>query len=178
MWKELYEKTLKNICETDANEFEEIIEQERPEFSVDLIENPNANDNSLFKFKLDDNASEEDYKKFVEYVYNYVGQDVNDYLPQEQIENQEGEDTEMDAKKIRTLLKRYGAEDTEIENFMEDLENLKDEIEEDDDFNYLDNDTMEKLKATEEGKDLIMNAPKMAKEELKAAIKKYLSNAQ
>lgn len=96
----------------------------------------------------------------------------------EQENNQEGEDTEMDAKKIRTLLKRYGAEDTEIENFMEDLENLKDEIEEDDDFNYLDNDTMEKLKATEEGKDLIMNAPKMAKEELKAAIKKYLSNAQ
>lgn len=96
----------------------------------------------------------------------------------EQENNQEGEDTEMDANKIRTLLKRYGAEDTEIENFMEDLENLKDEIEEDDDFNYLDNDTMEKLKATEEGKDLIMNAPKMAKEELKVAIKKYLSNAQ
>lgn len=96
----------------------------------------------------------------------------------EQENNQEGEDTDMDASKIRTLLKRYGAEDTEIENFMEDLENLKDEIEEDDDFNYLDNDTMEKLKATEEGKDLIMNAPKMAKEELKAAIKKYLSNAQ
>lgn len=178
MWKELYEKTLKNICEADANEFEEIIEQERPEFSVDLIENPNANENSLFKFKLDDNATEEDYKKFVEYVYNYVGQDVNDYLPQEQNENQEGENTEMDANKIRTLLKRYGAEDNEIENFMEDLENLKDEIEEDDDFNYLDNDTMEKLKATEEGKDLIINAPKMAKEELKAAIKKYLSNAQ
>ena len=34
---------------------------------------------------------------------------------------------------------------------------------------------MTKLKATEEGKDLILNAPKMAKEELKKAIMDYLS---
>ena len=88
----------------------------------------------------------------------------------------ESEDNEMDEKKIRTLLKRYGAEDVEIDNFMEDLANYKeDATDEEDDFNYLDDETMTKLKATEEGKDLIMNAPKMAKDELKKAIMEYLS---
>ena len=81
----------------------------------------------------------------------------------------------MEEKKIRKLLKRYGADDREIDNFMEDLVNYKQESEEDEDFNYLDGDTMSKLKATEEGKDLIMNAPKMAKDELKKAIQDYLS---
>lgn len=90
-------------------------------------------------------------------------------------ETDEGEDAEMEEKKIRTLLKRYGADDREIDNFMEDLVNYKQESEEDEDFNYLDGDTMSKLKATEEGKDLIMNAPKMAKDELKKAIQDYLS---
>lgn len=33
--------------------------------------------------------------------------------------------------KIRTLLKRYGADDKEIENFMEDLENFVEEKVED-----------------------------------------------
>ncbi len=90
-------------------------------------------------------------------------------------ENTDNEDAEMEEKKIRKLLKRYGADDREIDNFMEDLVNYKQESEEDEDFNYLDGDTMSKLKATEEGKDLIMNAPKMAKDELKKAIQDYLS---
>ena len=89
---------------------------------------------------------------------------------------EENEDAEMDENKIRVLLKKYGAEDKEIENFMEDLANYKeDATDEEDDFNYLDDETMTKLKATEEGKDLIMNAPKMAKDELKKAIMEYLS---
>lgn len=93
----------------------------------------------------------------------------------EETPKEENEDAEMEEKKIRTLLKRYGADDREIDNFMEDLVNYKQESEEDEDFNYLDGDTMSKLKATEEGKDLIMNAPKMAKDELKKAIQDYLS---
>jgi len=88
----------------------------------------------------------------------------------------ESEDTEMEAEKIRNLLKRYGARDEEIENFMTDLYEAKDETkDEEEDFNYLDGDTMTKLKATKEGQDLIINAPKMAKDELKKAIKDYLS---
>lgn len=96
-------------------------------------------------------------------------------LVKEETSKDENEDVEMEEKKIRTLLKRYGADDREIDNFMEDLVNYKQESEEDEDFNYLDGDTMSKLKATEEGKDLIMNAPKMAKDELKKAIQDYLS---
>lgn len=96
-------------------------------------------------------------------------------LVKEETPKDENEDAEMEEKKIRTLLKRYGADDREIDNFMEDLVNYKQESEEDEDFNYLDGDTMSKLKATEEGKDLIMNAPKMAKDELKKAIQDYLS---
>ena len=88
---------------------------------------------------------------------------------------QENEGNDMEEQKIRSLLKRYGAVDEEIENFMQDLADYKEDAEEDDDFNYLDGDTMTKLKATEEGKDLIMNAPKMAKDELKKAIMEYLS---
>ena len=96
-------------------------------------------------------------------------------LVKEETSKDENEDAEMEEKRIRTLLKRYGADDREIDNFMEDLVNYKQESEEDEDFNYLDGDTMSKLKATEEGKDLIMNAPKMAKDELKKAIQDYLS---
>lgn len=91
--------------------------------------------------------------------------------------DKESEDSPMEENKIRKLLKQYGAEDNEIENFMRDLAEVKDDVEdeEEDDFNYLDEETMTKLKATEEGKDLIMNAPKMAKDELKKAIMDYLS---
>ena len=88
----------------------------------------------------------------------------------------ESEDTDMEAEKIRNLLKRYGAVDEENENFMTDLYETKDEMKDDEeDFNYLDGDTMTKLKATKEGQDLIINAPKMAKDELKKAITDYLS---
>lgn len=176
-WKAIYEKTLKNLCEADEETFETIVEIEEPNYSVELVENPNAKENSLYSFKLDDGATEEDYKKFVEYIYGYIGEDINDYIPNEEVADtkNENEDAEMEEKKIRTLLKRYGADDREIDNFMEDLVNYKQESEEDEDFNYLDGDTMSKLKATEEGKDLIMNAPKMAKDELKKAIQDYLS---
>lgn len=100
------------------------------------------------------------------------------------VEEQENEGKGMDKNeqaKIRKLLQEYGADGKEIENFMRDLADYKEAVEEDeikedeDDFNYLDDDTMTKLKATEQGKDLIMNAPKMAKDELKKAIMEYLS---
>ena len=94
----------------------------------------------------------------------------------ETINGEDSEDTEMEAEQIRNLLKLYGAEDKEIENFMKDLYETKDEMkDEEEDFNYLDGDTMAKLKATKEGQDLIINAPKMAKDELKKAIMEYLS---
>lgn len=106
-----------------------------------------------------------------------IGNEPYDYVDKEneEVENTDNEGNDMEENKIRSLLKRYGAVDEEIENFMQDLADYKEEAEEDDDFNYLDGDTMTKLKATEEGKDLILNAPKMAKDELKKAIMDYLS---
>lgn len=85
-----------------------------------------------------------------------------------------------DENKIRTLLAQYGAEESEIENFINDLKETKNDIEEDeeDDWGYLDSDTIAKLKATEKGKDLIINAPTMAKEELKKAIQEYLQSTE
>lgn len=103
-----------------------------------------------------------------------------------------GGNNDMEETKIRKLLKKYGAEDTEIENFMQDLADFKEDEEHDldidknenqadteveDDEEYLLNaDNRDKLKLTKEGTDLIINAPKMAKEELAEAIKKLLNN--
>lgn len=120
---------------------------------------------------------------------------------------------EKDIKKIKELLKEYGAKDEEIENFIEDLADVKEDVEdleekhdeeiedngkyqefkeennndeldegieeiqedEDEHKDYLFNaKNMEILKATDEGKRLIINAPKMAKDELEKAIKKLL----
>lgn len=86
----------------------------------------------------------------------------------------------FEEEKIRNLLKIYNVEDDEIENFINDLKETKNDIEEDeeDDWGYLDSDTIAKLKATEKGKDLIINAPTMAKEELKKAIQEYLQSTE
>ena len=107
-WKEIYEKTLRNICEENENYFNNIVELERPEFQGDLIKNPNAKGNSLFVLMLDNNATDEDYKKFVEYIYGYIGEDINDYINNEENPKTESEDTEMEAEQIRNLLKLYG----------------------------------------------------------------------
>ena len=79
-WKKIYEHTLKNICEANVDEFEIIVEQEMPKFSVDLIRNPKASNNALFSLKLDSNANNEDYKRFCEYIYTYVGENVYDFI--------------------------------------------------------------------------------------------------
>lgn len=134
--------------------------------------------------KLIEDALKSGNKITPETLEKAIGNEPYDYVSKSE-EMEDFEDTEesengtMEENKIRKLLKQYGAEDNEIENFMRDLAEVKDDVEDDvedeEDFNYLDEDTMTKLKATEEGKDLIMNAPKMAKDELKKAIMEYLS---
>jgi len=103
-------------------------------------------------------------------------------------------------KEIRDFLKKYQVEDEEIEKFMAMLVETKEDIQENEEkgdeqeaeieekeeiveeqpqeeekadysFNAK---NIEMLKATEKGKDLIINAPTMAKEELEEAIKNYL----
>lgn len=88
-----------------------------------------------------------------------------------------GED-KMEEQKIRTMLKRYGAVDEEIENFMQDLANFKEEAQEDEDeeeFSPYSSDVTARLRETEEGKKILMNAPKMEREAFIKAVKDYLA---
>lgn len=100
-------------------------------------------------------------------------------------------------EKIKELLNEYSFDETKVEEFINKLEDLKDDIEEADEqikeeSNNIEEDeemsdeeeehldfllnakNIEILKATKEGRDLIVNAPKMDKEELTNAIKKFL----
>lgn len=74
--------------------------------------------------------------------------------------------------KVVSALKMRNVEEEEIQEFLHDL---YDHEEEQEDFNYLDNETISKLKADDKGKDIIMNAPTMKREELKKLVKEYLS---
>lgn len=76
--------------------------------------------------------------------------------------------------RVIEALKMRDLEEEEIKEFLHDLFDGEEEIEDEDDFNYFDSDTMTKLKATDKGKDLIMKAPTMKKEELKKLIGEYL----
>lgn len=79
--------------------------------------------------------------------------------------------SESQNKGIRKLLQEYHADSQEIESFMKDLEEFEDDIEDVEEF-YLDKDNIEVLKQTKEGKDLIMNAPKMTIDEIKDALQR------
>jgi hypothetical protein len=92
----------------------------------------------------------------------------------------ENEDSNMEEQKIRELLKKYGVDEDKIDNFMEELLDIKEDLdidkeEESNEEFLLNADNRAKLKLTKEGQDLIINAPKMAKEELAEAIKKLLT---
>lgn len=71
-----------------------------------------------------------------------------------------------DSKKIKTLLKKYGASDYEIENFMDELE--------EEDFSPYSQEVITKLKETPEGRAIIKDMPKTDKAELMRKIKEHL----
>ena len=75
--------------------------------------------------------------------------------------------------KVVSALKMRNVEDEAIQEFLHDL--YDHEEEQDEDFNYLDSETISKLKNDDKGKDIIMNAPTMKREELKKLVKEYLS---
>lgn len=77
---------------------------------------------------------------------------------------------QQEIDKIITLLKMRDVNDDAIEDFMKDL--LYNE--EDEEFNYLDKETMDKLKASDKGKDLILKAPTMEHKALRKAIEDFL----
>ena len=77
---------------------------------------------------------------------------------------------QQEIDKIITLLKMRDVNDDAIEDFMKDL--LYNE--EDEEFNYLDKETMDKLKSSDKGKDLILKAPTMEHKALRKAIQDFL----
>ena len=84
-WKEIYQKTLKRICEDDISNYDDIVEVDFSSIEDKLIPNTNAKDNCVFGMMLNDEATNEDYKTFCELVYNYVGLDIYDYLDRSSI---------------------------------------------------------------------------------------------
>lgn len=172
-WKEKYNKILNGFCLMSSDNIIANVNLERPSFANILIPNEKATEDVMFAMKLDETkASEKDYKDFCYYVFELNGYNPDDYLGVS-VGDEEGEEN-MKLNKIKKLLKDYGASDKEIANFINDLQEDKEEIEEDEDFNYLDSETMNKLRADDKGKDIIMNAPSMKKEELKKLVKEYL----
>ncbi len=209
-YKKLYEEVLKNICEKSYFDFDVIVELPMPSFFDKLVMNENAKLGAVFNKKLDESkATEDDYKEFVEYMYRYVGKE--DEL--DKILADKGEDGDMEREKIKKLMLEYGAPKDVVEDFLNDLYEVKQDTEKMDDFkkdeekgsdeykdfvkeNNIDkNDEKLKemandekghedfllnaqnialLKATDEGKKLLINAPQMAKDELEKAIKDYL----
>lgn len=91
---------------------------------------------------------------------------VNETKPKQ--DKKESKNDMADSKKIRNLLKKYGASDYEIENFMDELEQ--------EDFSPYSKEVIDKLKTTPEGRAIIRDMPKMKKEELISKIKGVLSN--
>lgn len=79
-WKSIYEEVLKKICESDAKDYDEIVEVDFSNLIDKLEHNDNTNENSLFSMKLNAKATEEDYKEFCELIYNYIGLDIYDYI--------------------------------------------------------------------------------------------------
>lgn len=126
----------------------------------------------------EDDFYQELYKKSLESGKPITGEDIDKALENEEYDidfkSFEKGDEDMDLNKIKKLLKTYGASDNEITNFVNDLQETKEEVEDEEDVNYLSKETMDKLKATDKGKDIIMNAPTMKREELRKAIKEYL----
>ena len=169
-----------------------------PNYNVDTTK-------EIWNFSDDSNYCEENKEK----IEKMAGAKMDIENKNDSLENK----ANYGEQKIRTLLAQYGAEEKEIENFMEDLADMKDDLEQINEFqddeksggkdykefaetNHDDSDdkvlkemaddeekhddyllnaeNMKLLKATKEGRDLIIKAPEMAKEELKKAIEDYL----
>lgn len=80
-WEEIYEKVVDGICKQDYRNFDNIVEQPQPEFEDKLIVDENHGDNDLYMKRLDEDvADEDDYKAFCEYIFNYIGEDIESFI--------------------------------------------------------------------------------------------------
>jgi len=114
----------------------------------------------IWTFNEDEQYLKENKRKLDKITKNLIDVETNNS------KQEEGEKDMADSKKIRALLKKYGASDYEIENFMDELE--------EDNFNPYSKDVISKLRETPEGKAIIRDMPKTDKQELIKKIKEHL----
>lgn len=81
MWKEKYEKVLKNICYANLNDFPIKKDLEKPSFYEIEYLNDDAPLDALYRFALDEEqASEDDYKAFIKYIASYIDVSIDELL--------------------------------------------------------------------------------------------------
>ena len=110
------------------------------EFPPRIIEFPYSNEQYQ---QLIEQAIQNKEKITEESISNFIEKNNIKYG----VVNEQDGDNDMDQQKIRKLLKRYGAEEQEIENFIQDLIDYKEDIEQIDEFQK------DEKKGTQEYKD-------------------------
>lgn len=76
--KDIYKNVVEKICQADPEQFENIVDQERPVFANKLVINEKG---KLYRFILDEDlATEKDYEEFCKYVFNYIGMDFEEII--------------------------------------------------------------------------------------------------
>jgi len=78
MWKEKYEILIKEIAEQPKGTFDYITVDYIPEVlnKCYIVEG-----DMTFNMRLPDEATEDDYKEFIEYLCDYTGEDLDFYFP-------------------------------------------------------------------------------------------------
>ena len=86
-WKEIYHTTVKVLCEKPIEEFDTFINLEQPEFVKDgKAYFEEGHENELSSMRLHEEvATDDDYKEFCEYMYNYIGDDLYNYIDKNEI---------------------------------------------------------------------------------------------
>lgn len=86
-WKEIYRTTVKVLCEQPIEDFDTFITLEEPEIVKDgKVYFEEGHEGELSSMRLHEEiATDDDYKEFCEYMYNYVGDDLYNYLDKSEI---------------------------------------------------------------------------------------------
>lgn len=81
-WENIYDTTVKVLCERPIEEFDFFVNLEMPKFmetGVGYFEEEHENELSSMRLHKE-LATDEDYKEFCEWIYNYIGDDLYNYV--------------------------------------------------------------------------------------------------
>ena len=86
-WEQIYDITVKTLCEKPIEDFDMFITLEMPDFmekGIGYFEE--GHEDQLSSMRLHKElAKDKDYKEFVEYMYNYIGDDIHNYIDENEI---------------------------------------------------------------------------------------------